>query len=319
MSIWKKKSEEWRQGASKVAAQGEILRQGAHKFAHNLLDKFLSILLSPIRAFKVVCFSIGLSVILFLSLVGGGVYSYLRSLPHISHLKYADLRTLAEVRNKDKLAGHGRTVRWVSLSDINREYLYAIVISEDATFFEHSGFNYEAIANSLAENIREKSFAYGGSTISQQVVKNLFLSPEKTIRRKITEYFLTKELESRFTKNEILEVYLNICELGPDIIGAQMAAQIYFKKTAIRMNAAEGAFIALMLPSPNHNFHNVFQNKNITKPKKKRIERVLRDMLFEEIITESQYKEYAHWNFFGDNRSIAAKGKKETPASDDLE
>jgi len=312
MKLWKQKTEELRSGASKVVAKGEVLRKQAHSLAHRGLDKLLSIVLSPVRAFKFLCFSVGFTVLLVMGLAGGGLYSYLRGLPVISKLKYGDLRTIAEVKNRERLAGHARSFRWATLEEINREYLYAIVTSEDSTFFEHSGFNFEAIANSLAENIKEQRFAYGGSTISQQVVKNLFLTNEKTFQRKVTEFLLTKELEARFTKNEILEIYLNIAEFGPDIIGAQMAAQIFFKKPANRVNAAEGAFIALMLPSPKRHFFTIYQNKNLTKPKRKRIERVLRDMLFEEFLTESQYVEYVKYPYFGSTRLPASK-RKESP------
>jgi len=314
MSLWKKKTEEIKHGASKVAARGEELKRGAHNLAHRTLDRILSIVLSPIRAFKFVCFSIGFVVLIVAGLAGGGIYSYLRALPVVSKLKYADLRTIAEVKNRERLAGHARSFRWATLEEINREYLYAIVTSEDSTFFEHSGFNFEAIANSLAENIKEQKFAYGGSTISQQVVKNLFLTNEKTLQRKMTEFLLTKELEARFTKNEILEIYLNIAEFGPDIVGAQMAAQVFFKKPAIRVNAAEGAFIALMLPAPKRHFYTIYQNKNLTKPKRKRIERVLRDMLFEEFLTEGQYSEYVRFPYFGNDRPVrlpASKKNKE--------
>lgn len=318
MSVWRKKTEEIRHGASKISARGEELKRGAHQFAHRVLDRILSVVLSPIRAFKFLCFSIGFLFIVVAGLAGGGVMSYLRGLPVISKLKYADLRTIAEVKNREKLASHARSFRWATLEEINREYLYAVVTSEDSTFFEHAGFNFEAIANSLAENIKEQKFAYGGSTISQQVVKNLFLTNEKTLQRKLTEFLLTKELESRFTKNEILEIYLNIAEFGPDIIGAQMAAQVFFKKPANRINAAEGAFIALMLPSPKRHFYTIYQNKNLTKPKRKRIERVLRDMLFEEFLTEQQYSEYVRYPYFDGKptRLPASKNKKE-PVVDD--
>ena len=299
MSLWRRKSAELKASASRVAERSTHLKANAHRFAHRMLERLLSIFLSPVRAFKVLCFSIGFVFLVSLGVFGISVYSFVKALPQIGQLKFRDLKMIAQGKVYDKLEADRKYYRWISLEDVSREYLYAIVISEDASFFEHSGFNFEAIANSLAENIREQKMAYGGSTISQQVVKNLFLTTEKTVTRKLKELLITRALESRFTKNEILEIYLNIAELGPEIFGVNAAASAYFKKTAKAINAAEGAFIALMLPSPKRHFYTIFQNKNLTRVKKKKIERVLRDMLYEEYLTESQYRNYTRYNYFG--------------------
>lgn len=299
MSLWRRKSEALKTSASRVAEKGGHLKANAHRFAHRMLERLLSIVLSPVRVFKVLCFSIGFAFLIGVGVLGVFVYGFVKELPQIGQLKFRDIKMIAQGKVYDKLQGDRKYYRWSELNDISREYLYAIVISEDATFFEHSGFNFEAIANSIAENIKEQRLAYGGSTISQQVVKNLFLTTEKTIMRKLKELLITRALESRFTKNEILEIYLNIAELGPEIYGVNAAASAYFKKTAKAINAAEGAFIGLMLPSPKRHFYTIYQNKNLTRVKKKKIERVLRDMLYEEYLTESQYSAYTRYNYFG--------------------
>lgn len=298
MGVWRKKSSEWRESAKRFKDRVPDFRLGAHKAAHGVVDGMINVATSPWRAFKVVCFSLGAAT-LVLSLVALiSVYGYLKSLPNMSMLKFRDLKLIAQGKLQNKIQDPKHLYRWVSLDDISREYLYSIVASEDATFFEHSGFNFEAMANSLAENIKEQKIAYGGSTISQQVVKNLFLSSERTVSRKIKEFLITRELEARFSKNEILELYLNLAELGPDIYGVNAAAWTYFRKAPKKVNAAEGTFIALMLPSPKRHYYTIYQNRNLTRQKRRKIERVLRDMLYEEYLTEKQYREYVQWDYF---------------------
>src|SRR5690606_22251702 len=111
-----------------------------------------------------------------------------------------------------RLEDKRKRYKWVPMKKIHRDLVFSIVVSEDATFFEHNGFNFEAMVDSLAENIKERKAAYGASTISQQVVKNVFLTSEKTLFRKLKEALITHQMERRFSKNEILEIYLNIAE-----------------------------------------------------------------------------------------------------------
>ena len=121
--------------------------------------------------------------------------------------------------------------KWVPMKTINKDLVYAIVMGEDAHFFSHNGINYDALVNSFAENIKRKEFAFGGSTISQQVAKNLFLDHTKTMTRKLKELFITRSMEHYFSKNRILELYLDMAEFGPDIFGVNAASHYYFKKS----------------------------------------------------------------------------------------
>ena len=119
-------------------------------------------------------------------------------------------------------------------------------MSEDSSFFQHDGINYDAILRSLLVNLKAKSFKAGGSTISQQVVKNIFLTQEKTIIRKFKGILYNKRIGEKFyKKNQILELYLNIIEAGPDIYGVNAASHIYFSKRPSELNGAEGAFVAI--------------------------------------------------------------------------
>ncbi len=193
---------------------------------------------------------------------------------------------------------HFRNYRWTELNQIHRDFIYTIIMSEDSSFFEHGGIDYEAILNSAAEDFKKRKYEYGASTISQQVVKNLFLTNEKTIVRKIKELILTSQLEKQFNKNQILEIYLNIAEFGPELFGVASASSAYFKKTPSDINAAEGAFIALMLPSPRKSYYSIYQNKNLPKAKYRKIHRILADMLANGYISPAQFRSYLKYHYF---------------------
>jgi monofunctional glycosyltransferase len=282
-----------------------------------LMRRTWIVLLSVYRVFQILCFLLGVGVIAGTISLSAYFHSFFASMPKLKSMDYPAIRSLAQSRVHDRLEKKDGHPTWVELRDVSRDYLYSIVMSEDSTFFEHRGFNYEAMVNSLAENIREMRPAFGASTISQQVSKVLFLTSEKTITRKIREFFVTLDLENTYNKNQILEIYLNVAEFGPDIIGAQSAAMHYFNKPASQINAAEGAFIALMLPSPKRNHYAVFQNRNLTSSKRKKIARVLREMHYRELISESQYERYMSYNFFGSGHSKRQSRNLSTQSNED--
>jgi monofunctional biosynthetic peptidoglycan transglycosylase len=226
------------------------------------------------------------------------VSHFFRSLPPVDTMDFATLRKITESRVAAKLPSGAPPLRWTELSQVSRAGLYAIVLSEDATFFEHDGINVDAMLDSLAENLKERRAAYGASTITQQVAKNLFLTSEKSFTRKLKELFVTAALERHFTKNQILEAYFNVAEFGPDLYGIDAAARHFFKVRPDALNAAQGAFLALMLPSPRRNYFSIWQNRNLTRVKRRRIDRVLRDMLYEEYLTEAQFREMLRFNYF---------------------
>ena len=267
------------------------------KLMHRGFHRVLYIILSPYRLFKFLCFVIGFFVLF--SFVGGGIffYSFWKSLPEFENRHFSELKQLTQKLVLKKMKDKKKPYDWTSLDQINKDYLYAIVMSEDGTFFEHEGINYGAIADALAENIRKRRYVSGASTISQQVVKNLFLSNRKTLVRKLREVLITTDLEKHFTKNQILELYLNLAEFGPDVFGVGMAADVFFQKKPSEINAAEGAFIALMLPAPARNYYSVYQNRNLTFLKKRKMRRILRDMLHFEFISEDQYRQYLQYSY----------------------
>lgn len=139
---------------------------------------------------------------------------------------------------------------WASLGSVSRIAVAAIVLSEDWAFYQHNGFDWEQIRDSIEKNIKMGKFARGGSTITQQVVKNVFLSNEKTLWRKAQEAVLAMRIERQLTKARILEIYLNIAEFGEGLYGIGPAARHYFSKSPGELTAKEGAFLAMLLPSP---------------------------------------------------------------------
>ncbi len=141
--------------------------------------------------------------------------------------------------------------KWVPLSRISPYALKAVLIAEDDKFWHHEGFDYEAIGKALERDIREKRFKFGGSTISQQLAKNLFLSPSKNPLRKIREAMITWRLERALTKRRILELYMNVAEWGGQgIFGIEEASRHYFRKPAAELTADEAARLAAVLPNP---------------------------------------------------------------------
>jgi monofunctional biosynthetic peptidoglycan transglycosylase len=236
-------------------------------------------------------------LVLGFSVYFGKLYS---SLPDLKQLTFRQIHEIADrsVRKRIEDPNQLKSYSWIDLHEVHRDFLYAIVISEDTGFFDHEGIDFDAVMNSVAENLRKKKYESGASTISQQVVKNLFLTHEKSLTRKIKEWILTSRLERHFTKNQILEVYLNIAEFGPDLFGIRQASQHFFKKAPAQINAAEGAFIALMLPSPRKNYYSIFENQNLAKTKRKKLQRVLGEMLANELISSKQYHQYVRYDFY---------------------
>ncbi len=149
-------------------------------------------------------------------------------------------------------AGLHKTIRqeWVPLSRISPYAVKAVIISEDDKFWSHEGFDFEAIQKALEKDIRKGRFKSGGSTISQQLVKNLYLSPSKNPVRKLREAILTWRLERNLSKRRIVELYLNVAEWGDGIFGIEAASRHYFAKPAAGLTAPEAARLAVVLPSP---------------------------------------------------------------------
>jgi monofunctional biosynthetic peptidoglycan transglycosylase len=142
--------------------------------------------------------------------------------------------------------------KWVDYPRISIHLKRAVVAAEDSKFLVHEGFDWEALEKAVEKNIRKGRIAVGGSTISQQLAKNLFLSPSRNPLRKAQEAVITVMIEQLWSKRRILEVYLNVIEWGNGIYGAEAAARRYFKTSAAGLGPGQAAFLAAMIPNPRY-------------------------------------------------------------------
>jgi monofunctional biosynthetic peptidoglycan transglycosylase len=139
---------------------------------------------------------------------------------------------------------------WVPLSKISPYAAKAVLIAEDDKFWSHEGFDLEAMQKAIEKDIKLGKLKYGGSTISQQLAKNLFLSPSKNPLRKVKEAILTWRIENNLSKRRILEIYLNVAEWGDGVFGIEAASRHYYGKSAAELTPMEAARLAVVLPNP---------------------------------------------------------------------
>ncbi len=176
---------------------------------------------------------------------------------------------------------------WTPTESIPPEMEWAVIVAEDANFYRHEGIDVKAIKNAIKYDLEKKRFARGASTITQQTAKNLFLSREKTITRKIEEIYLAKRMEQELTKGRILELYLNIVELGPMVYGIGHGARYYFDKPASSLTPRECAFLAAMLPGPQKVYNPYRHLDRVLK----RSDMVLRHLRQNGVLTEAEYRQ----------------------------
>ena len=142
--------------------------------------------------------------------------------------------------------------RWVAYNQISPNLKKALITSEDAKFLDHEGFDWEGMQTAWEKNLKKGKIVAGGSTISQQLAKNLFLSGKKTPWRKLEEAAITIMMEQMMSKRRIFEIYLNVIEWGNGVFGAEAAAQHYYRKSARSLSSGESAKLAAMVPNPRY-------------------------------------------------------------------
>lgn len=180
---------------------------------------------------------------------------YLFSLPAVAPLKTKNPVETSYMLIKERQAAAagkklGRRILWTGWDSISENLKYAVLIAEDDTFYSHGGVNWESTWRAVKTDLKERRLARGGSTITQQVARNLYLSPSKNPLRKIKEFLIARRLEKTLGKRRIFEIYLNIAEWGKGIYGAQAASLAYFGHGAAELTPEEAAALAAMLPSP---------------------------------------------------------------------
>ncbi len=197
-------------------------------------------------------------IILYLLLAIGAYLAYvaisLALLPPVSDL--ADKKYNTTIQVKDWQGEYHPFVvgpknrYWTPSGRIPAEMKWAVILAEDANFYKHEGFDVKAIKNAIKYDLEKRSLKRGASTITQQTAKNLFLSREKTVTRKLKEIYLAYRMEQELTKGRIIELYLNVVELGPMVYGIGHGSRYYFGKSPTELTPRECAFLAAMLPGP---------------------------------------------------------------------
>ena len=190
----------------------------------------------------------------FLVFVATGLAAAYIILPDVGKLK-GSIKIDRKVKNGNDwenvpfMVGE-KNPNFVHLNNISKHLIHAVIVAEDIEFYSHNGFNFQEIQQSIKKNIQHFGFVRGGSTITQQLMKNVYLSGDKNLYRKILEAVLTYKAEKTLTKNRILELYLNIIEWGDGIYGIKEASHAYFKKDPSGLTPTESAYLASLIPGP---------------------------------------------------------------------
>lgn len=230
---------------------------------------------------------------IFLSVLG---FIYLLSSPNISKLKKENPKRTSfmeyrERASKKKGKSYKINQMWVPLNIVPSHLIKAVLIAEDDKFWSHEGFDFEAIKKAIEKDIKRGKFASGGSTITQQLARNLYLTPEKTILRKIKEAIITWRIERVLTKKRILEIYINVVEWGEGIFGIEATSRYYYNKPSSELTPEESARLVAVLPNPKR-YSPTGESKYIEMRA-----RVILDIMKMRGIIPPEYEETAPVNF----------------------
>ncbi len=228
-----------------------------------------------------------------------------------------------KVRLNIKLANREKSTRWIGpetpywvpMSGISDNIISAVISSEDTAFWSHEGVDFHEVKEAIKHDIKEKKWAHGASTLTQQVVRNVFLTQEKTLTRKFREILWAREIEKVLTKTQILCFYLNMAEWAPGIYGIKGATNHYFEKEPADVTAKEAAFLAMLLPSP-WRYHIYYVKRELTPWAQKRVEHTLTVMTKMGYLDQSEYEVAMSETLFGGamGTSTAEPGGEEPDA-----
>ncbi len=233
-------------------------------------------------------FRLGLKIFLGLAFLAGLLvtYEYL-NLPDVGKLKNSNPRTTAlmEIRDEQYRRKGLKPIRkqvWVPYASVSDALKRAVILGEDAAFFSHQGVDLFELKEAVKADLERGRFKRGASTITMQLARNLYLSPEKSLLRKLREIMIAFQMEHVLSKRRILEIYLNVAEWGPGVYGAETAARHYYSKSALGLTAAESATLAALLPNPLG-----FQDRGLIR----RRNIILKRMLSTGSISASEFEE----------------------------
>jgi monofunctional glycosyltransferase len=230
----------------------------------------------------------------FLLLVAAVIAWAAVMLPDVSRLATEAPSTTAfmELRKQELRAqGKDATIRYVFVpyARISPYLRRAVLVAEDNNFYEHDAVDTQAMTEAIRRDWERRKITHGGSTITQQLAKNLYLSPSRSPLRKIREYFIARSLENHLTKKRILELYLNVVEMGERVYGAEAASRFYFQKPASAITPQQAAVLAGCLPNPRV-MNPGAPNKRLRRRQRMILSRMRRwGYLFEtEVLTEKE-------------------------------
>lgn len=227
--------------------------------------------------------SLGLKVAVFVCLViGFFIFFAIAQIPSDKEIRGCLTTKLFKV---NLCPGSGS---YAKLGQISPFLQKSVVLTEDSAFWNHHGFDLQEMQNSIKQNLEKGRFARGGSTITQQLAKNLFLSKDKTLTRKALEAIITIRIEKVLTKKEILERYLNVVQFGKDIFGVKQAAQYYFRKSPSELSLVESAFLTFLLPNPEI-YSKSFYKKSLTPFARNRLNTIIDRLYQYSRVSEDEY------------------------------
>ena len=203
-------------------------------------------------------------------------------------------QVLAKYAGTYKLASSGRAIvvgaanpDFVPVAELPAYVIRAVTTCEDAGFFGHQGFDFAELRNAAVQGAQAGRVVRGGSTISQQLAKNLYLTRQKTLSRKLREALVTVALEATVPKQRLLEVYLNVAEWGPGVFGIGPAAHHWFGKDARELTPREAAFLATVIPNPVR-YHYMWSRGFLSDHWEERVDGLLRTMTAQGVLTDEQ-------------------------------
>jgi monofunctional biosynthetic peptidoglycan transglycosylase len=244
---------------------------------------------APLRRVLIVA-GLAAAVVILAVVLWAAVAGVSATLPDVASLeRRAPSRTAlmriraAEARKRGRTASVDQ--RWVSYERISPRLRRAVLIAEDDAFFSHGGMDWDEMQASMRKNIKARRMVRGGSTITQQLAKNLFLSPERTLTRKLKELLLARRLEEALSKRRIFELYLNLIEWGDGVYGIEAAAQRHFGVSAASLDARQSALLAAVIINPRR-FDPAHPNRRIER----RARMILSRMWRRGFIAEEEYR-----------------------------
>lgn len=213
------------------------------------------------------------------------------SLPSVEPLRKRSANMTIQVKdwqgNHHPFVVGPKNQHWTGSRSIPAVMKWAVIVAEDDSFYRHEGIDVAAIRKAIQYDLEQQSLARGASTITQQTAKNLFLSREKSLVRKVREIILARRMEQELTKGRILELYLNVVELGPMVYGIGHGARYYFGKPASALTPRECTFLAAMLPGPRVAYN---PYRDIGKVMK-RSDMILKLLRRKGVLSEEEYRQ----------------------------